>query len=393
VSDESSGSQRFGAGFCAASPTVADLAAATRVAVAAAVSGLSQPPDLLAVFGSGDSVDALEQVAGMAQEISGAAHVIGCSAAGVCGDGQAVLGEAGVSAWAAVLPDITMRVFHLEVMRSPDGLAVIGLPQVRGDETAALLFADPYSFPIVSFVERSTEALPGIALAGGLAGGAGTSPEAGSTRLYLDGRSVDRGAVGMLFAGAVGQVVVSQGCRPVGPEMVVTRVDGNVVLELAGAPALQRLREVLAGLTPQERLSFGGGPQLGIAMDEYADEHEIGDYLVRAVIGIDEGRQALAVGDVVDLGRTVRFQLRDAKAARADLRSRLVTAEDANGALLISCNGRGPGMFGSAESDVRLVAECLGGIPVAGLFAGGEIGPVSGQNWLHSFTASVLAFR
>lgn len=387
-------SHRFGAGFAAAGTHSApDHAAATRVAVEAALDGLSGPPDLLAVFASGESVDDLDLVGPLAQQISGAAHVIGCSAAGVCGAGQAVLGEPGVSAWAAVLPDVTMRVFHLEVMRSADGLAILGLPQAREDETAALLFADPFSFPVVSFVERSAEALPGMVLAGGLAGGAGTSPRAGSARLYLDGRSIDRGAVGMLFAGAPGQVVVSQGCRPVGPEMVVTRVDGNVLLELAGAPALRRLREVLAALTPQERLSFGGGPQLGLAMDEYQDEHEIGDYLIRAVIGIDEQREALAVGDVVEVGRTVRFQLRDADAARADLRLRLGAAQDAQGALLISCNGRGPGMFGTADSDVTLVAECLGGIPVAGLFAGGEIGPVSGQNWLHSFTASVLAFR
>jgi small ligand-binding sensory domain FIST len=364
-----------------------------RSAVGQAVSGLSKPPDLLAVFASAEFVDDLDLVAPLAQAHSDAAHVIGCSAAGVCGAGQAVLGESGVSAWAAVLPGVAIRAFHLEVMRSADGLAVVGLPQAREDETAALLFADPYSFPVVSFVERSAEALPGIMLAGGLAGGAGSSPGAGSTRLYLDGRSVDRGAVGLLFSGAPGQVVVSQGCRPVGPEMVVTAVDGNVVLELAGAPALRKLREVLAGLTPAERLSFGGGPQLGVAMDEYQDEHEIGDYLIRAVIGIDEQREAVAVGDVVDVGRTVRFQLRDADAARHDLRMRLGPAQDAQGALLISCNGRGPGMFGSADSDVNLVTECLGGVPVAGLFAGGEIGPVSGQNWLHSFTASVLAFR
>ncbi len=393
-SSGSSGSHRFGAGFAAVGTLSApDHAAATRAAVASALEGLNQPPDLLAVFASGESVDDLDVVGPLAQEVSGAAHVIGCSAAGVCGAGQAVLGEPGVSAWAAVLPDVAMRVFHLEVMRSADGLAIVGLPQGRDSERAALLFADPFSFPVVSFVERSAEALPGVVLAGGLAGGAGVSPGAGSTRLYLDGRSVERGAVGMLFAGAPGQVVVSQGCRPVGPEMVVTRVDGNVVLELAGAPALRKLREVLAGLTPQEQLSFGGGPQLGVAMDEYRDEHDIGDYLIRAVIGIDEGREALAIGDVVEVGRTVRFQLRDADAARADLRLRLGAAHDAQGALLISCNGRGPGMFGSAESDVTLVAECLGGIPVAGLFAGGEIGPVGGHNWLHSFTASVLAFR
>jgi small ligand-binding sensory domain FIST len=399
VSEGVSSRPRFGDGFAAVgvgadgSPGPPDLAAATRTAVAAAVAQLAQPPDLLAVFASGPAVEELDQVGPLAQELSAAGHVIGCSAAGVCGGGQAVLGEPGVSAWAAVVPDLRVRVFHLEVMRSGEGLAVVGLPHPREDESAALLFADPYSFPVVSFIDRSPEALPGISLVGGVAGGPGG---AGTTRLYLDGRTIDRGAVGMLLAGNVGPVVVSQGCRPVGPEMVVTAAEGNLVLELAGAPALRRLREVLAGLTAEEQLSFGGGPQLGLAMDEYRDEHDIGDYLIRAVIGIDEKREALVIADRAEVGRTVRFQLRDAAAARGDLRLRLGAVQSPGppkGALLISCNGRGPAMFGRADSDVNLVRECLGGAPVAGMFAGGEIGPVGDRSWLHAFTASVLAFR
>jgi small ligand-binding sensory domain FIST len=149
---------------------------------------------------------------------------------------------------------------------------------------------------------------------------------------------------------------------------------------------------VLADLPEAERATFGSGPQLGLAMDEYADEHELGDYLIRAIIGVDEQREAIAVGDVVEVGRSVRFQLRDAAAARADLRGRLGPAASAHGALLISCNGRGPSMFGRADSDIELVSAALGGAPVAGLFAGGELGPVGGRNWLHGFTASVLTF-
>jgi len=165
-----------------------------------------------------------------------------------------------------------------------------------------------------------------------------------------------------------------------------------MVLELAGQPALRRLYEVLRSLSEDERVGFASGPQIGIAMNEYADDHDLGDYLIRPVVGIDEKREAIAVGDVLEVGRTVRFQLRDAAAARADLQARLMPALPSKGALLISCNGRGPSMFGAAEADVSLVRDCLGGAAVAGLFAGGEIGPVGGRAWLHGFTASVLAF-
>jgi small ligand-binding sensory domain FIST len=34
----------------------------------------------------------------------------------------------------------------------------------------------------------------------------------------------------------------------------------------------------------------------------------------------------------------------------------------------------------------------LGGIPLAGFFCAGELGPVSGQNYVHTFTASIALF-
>ena len=37
--------------------------------------------------------------------------------------------------------------------------------------------------------------------------------------------------------------IVSQGCRPVGEPYVVTRSEANIVHELGGRPALERLEE------------------------------------------------------------------------------------------------------------------------------------------------------
>ena len=48
-------------------------------------------------------------------------------------------------------------------------------------------------------------------------------------------------------------VVVSQGCRPVGPPLEVTRAEGNVLLELDGQPALERAEQVLLTLAERER--------------------------------------------------------------------------------------------------------------------------------------------
>lgn len=369
----------------------ADLLVAADEACAAALAPLGgAAPDLVAVFACGDDPDQLGAVGPRVADRTGAGAVVGCSAGGVIGGGRGVEAEPAVSVLAAVLLGVRLRTFHLDVLRVPDGLTVTGLPERAPDEVAAVLLADPWTFPAEGFVERANDAVPGLPVVGGLA----TGPRgAGSTRLYVDGRAVGGGAIGVLLGGRIPiRPLVSQGCRPVGPDMVVTRCDGNVVLELAGRPAVDKLREVIAALSPVEATLFARGPQVGIAMDEYAEEHRQGDFLIRPVLGIDETRDGLAVGEVLEVGRTLRFQVRDAEAADADLRALLGAAGGAEGALLFSCNGRGRAMFPSADHDVTVVRELLGVAGVAGFFAGGELGPVGGRNHLHGFTASLLAF-
>jgi small ligand-binding sensory domain FIST len=323
--------------------------------------------------------------------------VIGCSAPGVIGGGRGVEATSAVAVWCAVLPDVRVRTFHLEVMPASAGMAVVGLPERADEDVVAVLLADPWSFPIDGFVERSNAALGGLPLVGGLASGL---TGRGSTRLFLDGQSLDRGAVGVVLSGPVGAcTVVSQGCRPIGPAMTVTAADGNVLLELAGVPARQKLEEIVADLDPSDQALATSGLQIGIAMDEYAEEHDQGDFLVRGIAGLDEHRQGLVVGDLVPVGRTVRFQLRDATTADSDLREALQrfrstsTLDNVEGALVFSCNGRGASLFATADHDVDVVREGLSApVGVAGFFAAGEIGPVAGRNHVHGLTAAIVAF-
>ena len=69
-----------------------------------------------------------------------------------------------------------------------------------------------------------------------------------------------------------------------------------------------------------------------------------------------------------------------------------VGAQRPAGALLFTCNGRGLRLFPEPSHDTGLIAAVLGDIPVAGFFCGGELGPVGGRNYVHTFTASVAVF-
>jgi small ligand-binding sensory domain FIST len=209
------------------------------------------------------------------------------------------------------------------------------------------------------------------------------------------GRRVMRhGAVAVMVEGGVSlRVLVSQGCAPVGPEMVITSAEGNIIHELAGRPAYERLTEMVAGLDDHGRDLIQDGLLAGLVIDENRADYGADDYLMRAVIGGDADQGTLVVGDVVRVGQTFRFHVRDAESADAGLRSALrshtADGERPQAALLFACNGRGTNMYAEADHDAGAVADELGPIPLAGMFCSGEIGPVGGQTFLHGFTATM----
>ncbi|MCA2180616.1 FIST C-terminal domain-containing protein [Nonomuraea glycinis] len=371
-----------------------DLVTAAEKAVGQALARLNGQADLVCFFICGEDPDDVARAGERAMRLAPEAQVIGCSATGVIGDGQGVELTPAVSAWAATLDGAEITTFALETLTAEDKFVVVGLPERGTDDHVAIILADPYSFPTDAFVERSVEVLGDLPLIGGLANGL---QGRGSVRLFADGEVYTEGAIGVLISGAVRvSTVVSQGCRPIGPSMVVTRSEENLLLELAGQPALSRLEDIVSDLDEDDRELVAAGLQIGVAMDEYAERHERGDFLIRGVIGIDPEREAVAIGDIVEIGRTVRFQVRDAATADEDLYDLLDAHREelgrVDGALLFSCNGRGSAMFGTADHDPVALRDTLGPIGMAGFFAAGEVGPVAGHNHVHGFTASVLVF-
>jgi small ligand-binding sensory domain FIST len=385
---------RYGDGLARSTGDLDLVEAAANAARDALVPLGGDVPDLGCVFVCGGTPEAAELALRRAREEAGARVTVGCTAGGVIGNGQGVESGAAVSVWAAVLPGVQLRPFALDVLRTADSLAVVGMPPRADDDALSVLLADPWSFPADGFVTRSGEALRGLPLVGGLAAGGNA---AGSTRLLVDDRVHPRGAVGVVLAGAVAaRTLVSQGCRPVGPPMTVTAAEGNTLLQLAGAPALGKVTDVLRALDGQDQALASAGLQLGIAMDEYADEHGRGDFLIRGLVKVDKAREAVLVGDVVEVGRTVRLHVRDAASAQEDLARGLAAVRadaglpSVGGALLFTGSGRGTTLFPTADHDVTAVRQELGTRAVAGFFAAGEVGPVGGRNHVHGFTASML---
>jgi small ligand-binding sensory domain FIST len=371
--------------------TEADAAAAAREAARLAAAEVGEEPDLAFLFLSSAHLELAAEAAEAVRAALSPAHLVGCVAQGVVGRDREVEEGPGVAVWAASLPTAAIETFHAEPVEVEGRLAVTGFPRLESADLVVLL-VDPFSLPAAALLERLNEEAPGLPLVGGIAVG-GPPPQTGT--LIRDGDLVSQGAVGAVLSGVPVKTVVSQGCAPIGHDAVITRAEGNVVLELAGKPALTRLQEELAALPPETQALAAQGLLAGLVIDENLPEYGRGDYLMRGLLGADEGTGSLALGDRVRTGQTLRFHVRDEHSADEDLRESLareLAGAKAAGTLLFTCNGRGSHMFSEPDHDARVVTETLGSEALAGFFCGGEIGPVGGRSFLHGFTATMAVF-
>ena len=316
----------------------------------------------------------------------GAKHIVGCTAGGVLGSGLEIEDAVGTSVIAARLPGVVVE--PIAGLDAGDEF----LPQ---DARLCILLADPFTTSTERVLQGLDRSGPGVPVIGGVASWA-VSP--GQNRLVSDDGVTDSGFVGVVLRGSVDvDVVVSQGCRPVGGQFTITSCTGNVINELDKEAPLQILEQVFvdAGQSDQNLMRSGILVGRGVSVDPEALGR--GSFLVRGVIGADKESGAISVADHMKEDEIVQFHVRDAMTARDDLEMLLTPQafeEKASGALLFTCNGRGEHFFGRPNVDVSIVGKALGeDVPIAGFFCGGEIGPIGDSNFIHGYTASVAIFR
>lgn len=233
------------------------------------------------------------------------------------------------------------------------------------------------------------------------------------------------GLSGVAFGEGVSLVSrVTQGCRPIAPQRVITASNGNLITELDGQPALDVL---LADLDvtldePQPAMAALRSTLVGLVdagSDLVGRAGNFGnDVIVRHIIGVDPARRGVAVADKVEDGMRLAFCQRNVQAARADLmricaeiREELepeelplavasaLAASEAHaepnverriaGAIYVSCAGRGGPHFGGPSAELQIVRRALGDVPLVGFFAGGEIA----RHHLYGYTGVLTVFR
>ena len=358
--------------------------------------------DLVVVFASPHYAAEFDAVPELVSQHLGDGLLIGCSGGGVIGAGREVEHRPGLAIAVAHLPGVELGPFHIDNGSLPDADsppdAWEELVGTRAeDEPQFILLADPFSIAAESLLMGLDYAFPKSVKIGGLASGA---QQPGGNALYLAGEVFRSGVVGVSLHGAIAvDTVVAQGCRPIGQPMQVTSCSQNVLGELDGRNSMEVLRSLFEGLSERDQELAGHSLFLGVVMDPLKDSPQLGDYLIRNIVGMDRARGGLAIGEILKEGQTVQFHLRDAETSAQDLDALLSRYASEHpiyedtGALLFQCLGRGSYLYGRPDHDTDMFREKVSAMPLTGFFCNGEIGQVGDTTFLHGYTSSFGIFR
>lgn len=303
----------------------------------------------------------LGTITDMLREKTGVANWIGTIGLGIIAGQQGIFDKPALAAMIGTWPETDIKIFEDAAKTvSPFGKQEFGLAK-------AIVHVDPrnqtFDEQLQSFVDSS-----GAYVVGGLT--------ASRSRRFdqMAGKLTQGGISGVFLAPEVDVMIgVAQGCVAIGPARTITEAHDNLITKLDGVSPLKALLEDLSA-TDEESLRRVL-QSLHVALP--VAHSDTGDYIVRNLVAIDAEKGHIAIGERVEPGQKLFFCQRDRAAATKDLTGMVQKlksrAGTIHGALYVSCCGRGPSIFESADAEVSLVQEGLGDVPLIGFYANGEI--------------------
>jgi small ligand-binding sensory domain FIST len=324
----------------------------------------------------------------------------GCSSASLVAGSHEIEDATGIVLALYSLPGAELKGFRFTQTQVDEADAASYWPLESGVDPKRsngwLAFIDPFHLDAESWIRSWNKSFAPLPVFGGLASGVFSEQ---ATQVYLNGEVFEDGGVAISVGGDVKlSGVISQGCTPIGETWTLTRVEQNLIHQIANRPAYAVLAETVQKLSPADQQKARGNLFIGLVVNEYLEDFHRGDFLVRNLIGGDPNSGVLAVAALPRAGQTMQFHRRDAVAANEDMGELLEHAKEKiggatiYGGCLCCCNGRGKNLFGAPNHDAEQVQKELGPIGLAGFYGNGEIGPVGEKNYLHGFTASLALF-
>ena len=318
----------------------------------------------------------LEAILAFFKSATGVPHWTGSVGVGVCATGVEYLEE---PALAVMLGEFAPADFSmLPVLRSPQDIDA-----QLADAYFAVVHGDPANNRIQELIDGLSSHVSSGFVVGGL------SSSRGETAQISDG-VVSGGLSGVLFSERVKLATrLTQGISPLGPRHRITTANKNVIGSLDHRPALDVMKEEIGEVLARDLRRAAGYIFVGLPVRG----SDTGDYLVRNILGVDPQNHLVAVGEYVEPGDELLFCRRDQQTAEDDLQRMLAAigaqlSAPIRGGVYYSCLGRGQHMFGAPSRELELIRDTLGGFPLVGFFANGEIS----HNRLYGYTGVLTLF-
>ncbi len=316
-------------------------------------------------------------------------HWVGSLGAGICCGRHEVFGRAGVTVMICQLPEKAFNVLPT-ISAGADEIPAAKRQWARDTMPPfGIVHGDPTNRHIVALIEGLSMDIENLALQvpGFLVGGLTASQGA----FYQVAQVVTQGGLsGVLLAPDIEVATsLSQGCCPVGPSHRITEAQGGVVMALDNQPALEVFKHDIGELLARDLSRVDGYIHAALPVSG----SDMGDYVVRSLLGVDPEHKWIAIAGDPKVGEQVMFVRRDPKAAEEDLMrmaaqlKRRVNGKP-QGGLYFSCVGRGPGLFGAEGAEMAVLARTLGDFPLVGFFGNGEVS----NNRLYGYTGVLCLF-
>lgn len=305
---------------------------------------------------------------------------------GICASGCEYLDQPALAVMLGSFDKGSFRIFS--GLSSAEDLGAQPMKCGSAPANFAVVHGDPANAAIAEIIVELTDHIESGFVVGGL-----TSSR--RRNVQIANRVLRGGASGVLFAS---EVVIStrltQGCTPIAKPHIITGCQRNLIMTLDDRPALDvfiaDIGETLArDLNRLGGLIFAGLPIPGSNLPG----GDIGDYLVRNLVGIDPTNKIIAIGDWVASGMSIMFCRRDRATATLDMERMLTSIKSGlygkpKGGLYYSCLGRGASLFGDDSEELKMIRAALGEFPLVGMFCNGEIS----HNRLYGYTGVLTLF-
>jgi hypothetical protein len=209
-------------------------------------------------------------------------------------------------------------------------------------------------------------------------------------KLFCGTKTAEQHAVATLLSGDCSvYVTIIHGCKPMSDYHTITRIEGAVVYEIDGRPALDVIDSLLGNQDWQRRL-----PLLLVTLgvnhgEKYAPYNEK-NYVNRLIVGILPGKKAIVLFEAdFENGTEFQFMRRSAelmvesaeKGSKETMAYLEKNKQEPFFALYVDCAGRTAGFSGAEKEEASIIQRNVGkDVPLLGFYSGVEIAPLMGRS-------------